>query len=106
MSSAPEGSVAAGGAVSSIGGDDTIDLGGISSSRMMQQMLSDATNSQQVPSSPAAKASKRSFASSVRKSVKKAARVGRTPGKKPTKPTLGGGIGEGADNAASECNQS
>ena len=106
MSSAPEGSVAAGGAVSSIGGDDTIDLGGISSSRMMQQMLSDATNSQQVPSSPAAKASKRSFASSVRKSVKKAARVGRTPGKKPTKPTLGSGIGEGTDDATSECNQS
>jgi len=96
---------------SSGGGEDTtIDLGGISSSRM-QQMLSDAagkenSNSQAVPSSPpgTANKSKRSFASSVRKSVKKASRVGRTPGKK--KPALGTGVGEATDDATSECNQS
>ena len=94
----------------SMGGDDTIDLGGISSSRMMQQMLSDAAGKEnssnvQVPSSPTATASKskRSFASSVRKSVKKAARVGRTPGKKAT---LGSGVGEATDDATGECNQS
>ena len=106
-----EAAVTSGNTASSTGGDDTIDLGGISSSQAMQQMLSDAagkenTNSQAIPSSPPGTAgkSKRSFASSVRKSVKKASRVGRTPGKK--KPALGSGVGEAGDDATGECNQS
>jgi hypothetical protein len=104
---------AAGGVASSIGGDDTIDLGGISSSGMMQKMLSDAAGKENesanapLLSSPAAttnKSKRSTFASSVRKSVKKAARVGRTPSKKAH--TLGSGVGEATDDATGECNQS